>query len=347
MYRQKILALIAVLFALGGLYFSYVFYRVFFQPNTRFTTSTAYVFIASDAGIDEVITDLAPLLKSPDDFRLAANKKGYSTRIRPGKYAVKKGMNNNELVNTLRARPLTVKVTFNNIERLENLAARVAQQLEVDSLSLIETLRNPDFLKVHDFTAETALAMYIPNTYDFFWSGSAANFQDRMWKEYQRFWSSKRTAAAEALGLSPVEVITLASIVHKETNRIDERPLVAGVYLNRLKRGMRLDADPTVIYAMKKNENNFDLQVRRVLKKDLRLQSPYNTYRVKGLPPGPITMPDISAIDAVLFPAQHDFLFFVVDPSQNGRHDFSLTLREHTRKARKYYRWLNKQRLYR
>lgn len=347
MYKRKILVLILLLFALGGMYFTYVFYRVFFQPNTGFNNPMAYVFVPTGAGIDELIDALAPLVKSTEDFRLAADKKGYSTRIRPGKFALAKGMNNNELINTLRGRPQTVALTFNNLERLENLAGRVAQQLEVDSLELITAFRNPQFLSTHKFTTETALAMYIPNTYDFFWAGSAANFQARMWKEYQRFWTPKRTSAAKALGLSRVEVITLAAIVHKETNRIDERPVVAGVYLNRLKRGMRLDADPTVIYAMKKAENNFSLQVRRVLKKDLRLKSPYNTYRNKGLPPGPIAMPDISAIDAVLFPAEHKYLFFVVDPTQGGRHDFSRTLSEHNRKARKYYRWLNKQKLYR
>lgn len=347
MYKQKILTFVVVLIGMGGLYFSYLFYRVFFQPNTTFTNSTADVFIASHTDMNQLIDELNPLLRSTADFRLAATKKGYATRIRPGKYVLRKGMNNNAIVNTLRARPQTIKLTFNNLERLENLAARIAQQLEVDSLSLIETLRDPNFLAAHEFTLETALAMYIPNTYEFFWATSASEFQARMWKEYQRFWSPKRMAAAQALGLRPVEVITLASIVHKETNRIEERPMVAGVYLNRLKRGMRLDADPTVIYALKLAKNNFDFTIRRVLKKDLRLQSPYNTYRVKGLPPGPITMPDISAIDAVLFPAEHEYLFFVVDPTQSGRHDFSRTLREHKRKAKKYYRWLNKQKLYR
>lgn len=347
MYKRKIVIALFLMIALGGLYFTYVFYRVFFASNTAFNNPTAYVFITSGSGMDDLLIELTPFLQSKEDFVLAAQKKGYSKRIRPGKYALKQGMSNNDIINALRGRPQTIKVTFNNVERLEDLAGRVAQLIEADSLTLIEQFYNSDFLAAHGFIPETALAMYIPNTYDFFWATSAENFQKRMWKEYQRFWTPKRLDAAQTIGLSPEEVITLAAIVHKETNRVDERPKVARVYLNRIKNRMRLDADPTVVYALKAKENNFDLVIRRVLKKDLRIRSPYNTYRIRGLPPGPIMMPDISAIDAVLFPAEHNYLYFVVDPSKGGIHDFSRTLNEHNRKARKYYRWLNQQKLYR
>lgn len=347
MFKRKIALLLFLLIAFGGLYFTYVFYRVFFAPNTAFNNPTAYVFISTDSQLNDLLVELTPLLQSTDDFVLAAQKKGYSERIRPGKYALKQGMNNNDIINTLRGRPLTIKLTFNNMERLEDLAGRVSEQIEADSLALIQQFYNSDFLSTHGFRSETALAMYIPNTYDLFWATSAEDFQARMWKEYQRFWTSKRRAAAAAIGLTQEEVITLAAIVHKETNRVDERPKVARVYLNRIKKRMRLDADPTVIYAMKQKENNFDLVIRRVLKKDLRTRSPYNTYRVKGLPPGPIMMPDISAIDAVLFPADHNYLYFVVNPNKGGAHDFSRTLGEHNRKARRYYRWLNQKKLYR
>lgn len=347
MFKRKIVLFLFLLMAFGGLYFTYVFYRVFFVPNTAFNNPTAYVFIPTDSRMEDLLVELTPLLQSTSDFVLAAQKKGYSARIRPGKYALKQGMNNNEIINTLRGRPQTIQLTFNNMERLEDLAGRVAQQIEADSLALIQQFYNADFLAAHGFRPETALAMYIPNTYDFFWATTAEDFQARMWKEYQRFWTEKRRAAAEKLGLNPKQVITLAAIVHKETNRLDERPKVARVYLNRIKKRMRLDADPTVIYALKRKQNNFDLVIRRVLKKDLRTRSPYNTYRVKGLPPGPIMMPDITAIDAVLFPAEHNYLYFVVDPTKGGAHDFSRTLSEHNRKARKYYRWLNQQKLFR
>ena len=208
-------------------------------------------------------------------------------------------------------------------------------------------MRDADFLAKNGFDQATALAMYIPNTYEFFWNVSPQDFQKRMLKQYEYFWTPKRRNAAQKQGLTPIEAVTLAAIVQKESLKNDERPLIAQVYLNRLKKKMRLQADPTVIYALKKEQDDFSLVIRRVLRKDLKIKSPYNTYRTKGLPPGPIAMPDISAIDAVLFPAPHKYLYFVVDPNKPGYHDFSTSLREHNRKARKYYRWLNQQKLYR
>ena len=347
MYRKKLGLAIVLIIAFIGLYFTYLFYRVFFIPNTAFSNPTSYVFISSTATIEDLITDLTPILKYPEDFKLAAEKKGYASRIRGGKYAIDKGMNNNSIINRLRGQSMPVKVTFNNQERLENLAGRLAAQLEVDSLSLIQQFLSPHFLEKHGFTKENTLGMYVPNSYELFWNASAEQIQNRMLKEYQRFWTDKRKSAAAELGLTPAEVVSLAAIVQKETVKVEERPTIAGVYLNRLKRKMRLQADPTVVYALKKSQNNFDVVIRRVLKKDLNIPSPYNTYQVNGLPPGPIVMPDIATIDAVLNPKSHRYLYFVADPERLGYHDFSSNLREHNRKAKKYYRWLNKQRLYR
>ncbi|MGB2404633.1 MAG: endolytic transglycosylase MltG [Flavobacteriaceae bacterium] len=347
MYRRKIGLAIVLIVAGLGLYFTFVFYRVFFASNTAFNNPVSYVFIPSQAGIVELLSELEPLLKSTEDFKLVAEKKGYDRRVRGGKYALYQGMNNNEMINVLRSQPLAVKVTFNNMERLEDLAGRVAAQIEADSVALLEQFKAPAFLKANGYNTQTALAMYIPNTYELFWNTTPQEFQKRMLKESLSFWNERRREAAKAKGLTPVEVVTLASIVHKETNRNDERPTIAQVYLNRLKRRMKLDADPTVVYAIKQTQGDFDLLIRRVLQKDLKISSPYNTYKYRGLPPGPIMMPDISAIDAVLFSMPHNYLYFVVDPSQSGKHDFSRTLREHNRKAQKYYRWLNQQRLYR
>ena len=347
MIKRRIALLVTLLIALGGCFFVYTFYRVFFFQNTAFTNDYAYVFIPSKATFEELRTELSPLLLSFDDFALAAEKKGYATRIRGGKYRLKKGANNNEIINTLRSGSLPVRVTFNNMERLENLAGRVAQQIEADSLSLLTQMRSSAFIQAHDFTPANALAMYIPNTYSFYWNTSPEEFQQRMWKEYQRFWGTERRAKAEALGLSPQEVICLAAIVQKETQQNSEKPVVAGVYLNRLKKRMRLQADPTVVFALKQQKNDFDLIIRRVLKKDLKIDSPYNTYKYRGLPPGPISMPDVSSIDAVLQATEHNYLYFVADPQQPGFHQFSKTLREHNRKARSYYRYLNQRKLYR
>jgi UPF0755 protein len=347
MYKRKIGLAIVLFIAAFGLYFTYTFYRVFFLPNTTFNNETSYIFISTGSDIDALLIELAPLIKSTDDFRLAAEKKGYASRIRAGKYALDKGMSNNDIINHLRGKSLSVKVTFNNQERLEDLAGRLAQQLEADSLTFLTQMREEDFLTKNGFDQATALAMYIPNTYEFFWNVSPQYFQKRMLKQYEYFWTPKRRNAAQKQGLTPNEVSTLAAIVQKESLKNDERPLIAQVYLNRLKKKMRLQADPTVIYSLRKEQDDFSLVIRRVLRKDLKIESPYNTYRTKGLPPGPIAMADISAIDAVLFPTPHKYLYFVSDPNKQGYHDFSTSLREHNRKARKYYRWLNQQKLYR
>ena len=189
--------------------------------------------------------------------------------------------------------------------------------------------------------------MYLPNSYDFFWNTSAENFRNKMWSYYQRFWSETRKNKAAAQGLSALQVINLAAIVQKETQKVDERDRVAGVYLNRLKKKMKLQADPTVIYAMKLKYQNFDTIIRRVLFKDLKIKSPYNTYKYRGLPPGPIIMPDISSIEAVLNPEQHHYLYFVANPNNPGYHLFAKNVKEHNSNKKIYTNWLNRNRIYR
>ena len=324
-----------------------MFYRVFFKPNTAFTNSESYVFIRNDSSFEDVKQELEALLISIDDFEIAAHKKGYFSRIKGGKYALKKGLNNHEIINVLRGKSLPVKLVFNNQERLENLASRIAKQIEPDSLSLINTFRDPEFLNENGFNQHSALAMYLPNSYQFFWNTTAIEFRERMLKEYKRFWNPKRIEKVRALQISPNEVIALAAIVQKETAKIDERSRVAAVYLNRLRKGMRLEADPTVIYALKLKHQNFDTLIRRVLRKDLKIKSPFNTYKNKGIPPGPITMPDVSSIDAVLQNDTHAYLYFVANPEKPGYHTFAKSYRQHLRNSRAYHRWINKQKLFR
>lgn len=326
-------------------FIAYQIYSAIFSPNTNFTNEEAYVYIASDADIDDVARNLEPLLKDLGSFRAVADRKGYSTNIKGGKYAIKKGMNNNEIINTLRSKNLPVRVSFNNQESLSHLAGRIAEQLEADSVSLVRTMNDSSFLAANGFDEDTKLAMYIPNTYEFFWNTDAEGFRDRMLQEYQRFWNDERKKKAEALGLSPTQVSALASIVQKETVKVDERPTVAGVYINRLKRGIPLQADPTVIYAIKKETQNYDTIIKRVLYKDLEIDSPYNTYKYAGLPPGPIAMPDISSIEAVLNPKKHDYLYFVADVSNFGYHKFAETLAQHNRNKVQYIKWLNEQKI--
>lgn len=343
MYIKKILVAVALIgVAIGG-FFTYKIYTSIFSPNTAFENNEAFVYIPTASTFEAVTQQLAPLLKNVESFKSVASKKGYAQNIKAGKYAIKKGMNNNDIVNTLRSRNLPVKVSFNNQESIEKLAGRISIQIEADSLSLVKALTDEVFYKEKGYTTETALSMFIPNSYEFFWNTSAEQFRERMHKEYTIFWNENRLSKAKKMDLSPIQVITLASIVQKETAKADERPRVAGVYLNRLKINMPLQADPTVIYAVKKHTGNFDTIIKRVLYKDLELDSPYNTYKYTGLPPGPITMPDINSIDAVLTPEKHEYIYFVADVVNFGYHKFAKTLSQHNANKQEYVRWLNNQ----
>ena len=346
-YVKRILVTIALIGVVVCCVVAYNIYTIIFSPNTNFTNEKAYVYIATDATFTTVKAQLAPLLKNKNSFEIVAKKKGYTTNIKAGKYAILKEMSNNDIVNALRNNNLPVNVSFNNRETIEKIAGKIAGQIEADSTALRYAFKDSKFLQEHGFTEDNALAMYIPNTYQFFWNTSATAFRDRMLKEYHNFWNEKRRAQAKSLNLTEDEVITLAAIVQKETAKVDERPRIAGVYLNRLKKGMLLQADPTVIYAIKKHTGNFDTIIRRVLYKDLTLDSPYNTYKYAGLPPGPITMPDISAIDAVLYAEKHDYYYFVVDITNQGYHKFAKTLAQHSRNSALYRRWLDQQRIVR
>lgn len=345
MYIKKILLAIVLLglIILGG--FSYYIYDVIFSPNTAFSENEVNVYIHTGANYDRVREQLQLFIEDVEEFDIVAQKKGYTSNIKAGRFILKRGMNNNEMVNALRSRNLPVWVTFNNQERLEDLAGRVATQIEADSLQLLESMKDSAFLRDNDFTGRNALSMYIPNKYEFFWNTSAEEFRERMKKEHQRFWTSQRLQKAEKIGLTPKEVMVVASIVQKETAKVDERKRVAGVYMNRIKNGWKLDADPTVIYALKDQLQDFDTVIKRVLYKDLTIDSPYNTYLYKELPPGPISMPDISSIDAVLNYEDHDYFYFVADVQNFGYHKFAKNLSQHNANKREYVRWINKQKI--
>jgi len=345
MYIKRIVLIVVLMGLLAAGIFAYLVYDALFAPNTRMEEEEAYVFIPTGAGFDEVCIRLEPFLEDMNTFKAVARKKHYAEHIKPGRYAVKKGMNNNEIVNSLRSRNLPVQVSFNNQETLSELAGRVATQLEADSLSLVRTLTDSLYLHKFGLNARSGIALYIPNTYEFFWNTSAPEFRERMHREYERFWNDTRQKEADSLGLSPLQVITLASVVQKETAKVSERPRVAGLYLNRLKKDMALQADPTVIYAIKEQTGNFDTIIKRVLFRDLVLDSPYNTYKYRGLPPGPITMPDISSIEAVLQPENHNYYYMVADVENFGFHKFAESLTRHNRNKVQYIRWINEQKI--
>ena len=347
MNKRQLLVLISFIGVGLGSYFVFYFYQVFFWSNTAFENEASYVFIDRDDTIDSLELQLVPLLKSVDRFLLAAEKKGYATRVRPGKYKLISEMGNNELINTLRSKKLTVSVVFNNQERIEDLAERLAAQLEPSAADFLTAFQDDAFISSNGFTIENALSMYLPNSYDAYWDTRPQEFRELMLENYHRFWNKSRLAKAKKLGLTPQEVYILASIVHKESIKKEEQARIAGLYLNRLRKKMQLQADPTVIYALKRAAGDFDLEIKRVLYEDLKLNSPYNTYKINGLPPGPIAMPDLSAIEAVLNPETHDFLYFVADPSKPGYHLFAKTLAAHNRNKKAYVDWINKQKIYR
>jgi len=250
-------------------------------------------------------------------------------------------MNNNELIRVLRSENKPIDLVIAPFERIEDVAGYVSRIIEADSADIMETFFDLDFLFQTKLRPENVLSLILPNTYEVYWNTSAIQYRNRMLKEYRDYWNENRLAQANEIKLSPSEVYILASIVSKESVKVDERPRVAGVYLNRLRKKMKLQADPTVVYSIKHATGNFDTIIRRVLYRDLRLESPYNTYRRNGLPIGPITMPEMSAIEAVLNAERHSYLYFVADVERPGYHNFSKTLSEHNKKRRAYTKWLN------
>ena len=319
---------------------------VFYFPNTKIAEKSQSIFVPTGTSFTTLKEILEPHLRSTITFSLAAKAKRFDTP-RIGHFVLNPSMGNQQIINALRSGNTPIQVVFNNQQTIAHLAGRVAEQLELDSLSLTKEIESPYFMESVNLNREELLSLFLPNSYEMYWNISAAEFCQRMQRENDLFWNESRESKRKRLNMSRAEVITLAAIVNEESRKVDERPRVAGVYLNRLRRGMKLQADPTVVYAMKRQANDFDLVVRRVLYKDLETKSPYNTYKYRGLPPGPITMPDISSVDAVLNAESHDYLFFVVDPKIPGYHLFASTYSEHLANRKVYVRWLNENRIMR
>lgn len=338
---KKLFTIIAVTgLIVAGIAVVYV-YNMAFKPNTTFVQKEVFVYIPSNATYEDAKKAIAPFVKDMDKFNFVATQRKYDTNVKAGKFLIKQNMTSFDMIRALRLN-VPEKVAFNNQESLGKLAQRLSNQLEPDSLAFVKAFTDETFLKDNNFTKENILAMFIPNTYEFYWNTSADKLADKLAKEYRKFWNVNRLEKAQNKNLTPIEVSVLASIVHKETAKADERSRVAGVYLNRMKTGMPLQADPTVIYAIKQQSGDFDQVIKRVYHKDLTIDSPYNTYKYAGLPPGPIAMPDISAIDAVLNAEQHDYIYFCASPDKPGYHAFAANYAQHQVNARKYAAWVNK-----
>ena len=331
------LTLVIIVLALGWYVKSTVF-----KPLEL--NKTAYIYITPNTNYKEVTAQIKELVDLPSEriFELISERMNYPNGIKSGRYAISNGMTVPELIRMLRAGNQTpTQITFNNMRTKEDLAGRISEQLMIDSLSFLAALNDSNKIASLGFDSATVATMFIPNTYEVYWNTSVEKLIDRMHSEYNRFWNEDRKAKAKKIGLSPIEVSTLASIVEEEATYADEYPIVAGLYLNRLKRGQRLEADPTVKFALK------EFGLRRILYKHLEVESPYNTYQNEGLPPGPIRIPSIKAIDATLSPAKHNYLYMVAKDDLSGRHSFSTTHAEHIRKARKYQQALNERKIYR
>lgn len=322
--------------------YGFILARQIFSANTKFAEKEVYVYVPTNANYEDVIKIISPYIQNMNRFEMVANKRSYPENVKPGRFLFTKGMNSYELVKAMRIN-VPVKLAFNNQERLENFVGRIGSQIEADSLSLLTSFKDSIFLKENGFTEENVLTMFIPNTYEIYWNTSAEKFRDKMIKEYRNFWNKERVEKAKKQGLTPIEATILASIVHKESVKKDERPRIAGVYLNRMRLQMPLQADPTVIFAIKKKTNDFNQVIKRVFFNDLTMASPYNTYVNIGLPPGPIAMPDITALDAVLNPEKNNYIYFCASVDRFGYHEFAATLAEHNKNAKKYSDWINSQ----
>jgi UPF0755 protein len=335
--KKKIIYTIAALLLFAVLAIGINIYLKLFRPNVN-TEESSYLYIRTGSSFLELTRNISEhqLLKNEASFIWVAEQLKYPAKVKPGKYKLRKGMNNLQIVRMLRSgNQEPVKLSFRDIRLKSQFAGYISRSLEIDSASFLEKLSDDEYLKKYELNAEQVYTMFIPNTYEFFWNTTEDKFMDRMFSEYQKFWTEKRLAEAKAIDLSKAQVSILASIVDQEALVDAEMPRIAGVYMNRLKKGMKLEADPTVIFA------NGDFSVQRVINKLLMKDSPYNTYRYGGLPPGPIAMPSIAAIDAVLHYEHHNYIYFCAREDFSGYHNFATTFAEHKLNARKFQRALN------
>jgi UPF0755 protein len=337
--NKTIIVVFALAFIIAGLrayqLFGYIFHENVKTPGT--------ITIPKDATFDQVVDSLKKhdVLVNYKAFIWVSKRKDYIHSVKAGKYEFEKGKNTNQLVNMLKSgRQHPVKLTFNNIRFKEDLAGVVAKYIEPDSATILEAFNDSNLWKKYGFNKYTFPCMFIPNTYEFYWTTSAEQFLQRMSEEYRKFWDSTRVARAQALELTPEQVITIASIVQEETNKPEEKPIIAGLYLNRLKKGIPLQADPTVKFAFG------DFTIRRVLNRHLEIDSPYNTYKYIGLPPGPINIPEISSIEAVLNAAKTPYIYMCAREDFSGYHNFARTLSEHNENARRYKEALDTNKIY-
>ena len=329
------LVLLAIVFAVCGVFV----YNLLYKPS--FTIhETKYFYIHED---NKDFESLCQFLQDSvgcryiQYFKLLAEYRKYPENMRSGRYAIDPDMNMLDFLNRLRiGQQAPVRITFNNIRLIGDLASRLTEPLMIRDDQLLSYLEDENHCRSLGFNSVTIKTMFIPNTYEVYWNISAEKLLERMKREFEVFWNESRLNKAKDIRLSPVEVSILASIVEEETADPDEYPVVAGLYINRLYKGWKLQADPTVKYAMG------DFTIKRMLNAYLEIESPYNTYLHEGLPPGPIRIPSIKGIDAVLNYTKHNYMYMCANDDFSGRHKFAVTYNEHLRNAQRYWAELNR-----
>ncbi len=338
----KIIWSIVVALALAALTGGFLLYREIYKPNVVITDwkHPHYLYIKTKDGFDDVVKTLTDqnLLINLKSFRWAAEQMKYSDEsVKPGKYLLKPNMSNKSLITLLRSGKQTpVELVFNNIRTKDQLAQRVSEQIEASSSAILNLMNDPDYTKQLGLTPDNILAFFIPDTYEFYWNTSADQFLKKMKKEYDKFWTDSLKRKAKDIGFTSVQVSVIASIVQQETRRDDEKSMIAGVYINRVKKGWKLEADPTLVFALG------DYSVNRVLSAYKQIDSPYNTYMYAGLPPGPICLPTIASLNATLNYSKHNYMYFCAKDDFSGHHSFAVTYDQHLLNARRFQKALDK-----
>ena len=339
--KKVAIAVILVLLLTGATFAGFVYYQLFIPPFHL--NKTVYVYVDRDDTQDSVCHKITQATGSDrlTGFRWMASYKNYAQHVRTGRYAIHPKDNAYHLLSRfLRGYQEPMNLTIGSIRTLNRLARQIGNQLMVDSVEIIQGLTDTAYWHTQGYTMETLPSLFIPNTYEVYWNISVKDLFQRMQREHSRFWNKERLAKADSLGMTPVQVSTLASIVEEETNNNAEKPTVAGLYINRLRAGIPLQADPTIKFALQ------DFGLRRITNAHLQTESPYNTYLHAGLPPGPIRIPTPTGLDAVLNYERHTYYYMCAKEDFSGTHNFASTYSEHMRNARRYWNALNRRKIF-
>jgi UPF0755 protein len=344
MKKRKIFMLGMIVASVLLTSFSFYFYQVFYGANILLDKENQTILILKEDTFDDVRNKFYDdfIINDVISFSFVAKVLGYQELVKPGLYQLKKGMSNLAAVRMLRSGDqVPVRITFNNVRLKFDLAEKITENTGIEPTEFLALLEDNNFLTQYGVNSESVMTLFLPNTYEVYWTLTATELFSKMAQEHDKFWTTKRKAKAKELKMTPIEVSILASIVQAESVKNDERPTIAGLYLNRLNRNIPLQADPTLIYALG------DFTIQRVLNEYKKVKSPYNTYLNRGLPPGPINLPTISSIDAVLNFENHNYIYMCAKEDFSGYHRFAKTLTEHNKNASLFQKALNERSIYR